>query len=154
MLTAHQDNLLMILSWNFAKKAIFCQSLPYSGVMDTDPSWGKWDLQFVGCCGIFFDLLDELPLCSWSNSLWPPTPGKVHHCSVFLPFVDYGFHWDWQLLRYTRVRLVLRELLEQNRTVWWQLPRRNTLVLHSSLFLYTAVATHSKNKKNKTIRCV
>lgn len=144
----------MILSWNFAIKAIFCQSLPHSGVMNTDPNWGKWGLQLFGCCDIFCDLLDELPLCSWSNSLWPPTPGKVHHCSVFLPFVDYGFQWAWQLLRSTwlpRVRLVLRGLLEQNRTVWWQITRRNTLAL--PLFLYTAVATSlqhgSKNKKKQ-----
>ncbi len=27
---------------------------------------------------------------SWSNFGWPATPGKVHHCSKFSPFVVNG----------------------------------------------------------------
>ena len=29
---------------------------------------------------------------SWSNFGGPATPGKVHHCSKFSPFVDNGSH--------------------------------------------------------------
>ncbi len=35
-------------------------------------------------------VLDELLLSSWSNFGRPATPGKVHHCSKFSPFVDNG----------------------------------------------------------------
>ena len=37
-------------------------------------------------------LLDESLLRSWGNFGWPATPGKVHHCSMFSPFVDNGSH--------------------------------------------------------------
>lgn len=61
--------------------------------MNTDLNWGKWDLQFFGCCcGVFCDLLDESSLCSWGNFGRPATPGKVLHCSMFLPFVNNGSH--------------------------------------------------------------
>ncbi len=40
----------------------------------------------------FCDLLDELSLRSWGNFGRPATPGKVHHCSMFSPFVDNGSH--------------------------------------------------------------
>ncbi len=80
-------------SWNSAMQAIFAQSLSYGGVMNTDLNWGKWGLQFFRCCcGVFCDLLDELSLRSWSNFGRPATPGKVHHCSMFSPFVDNGSH--------------------------------------------------------------
>ncbi len=80
-------------SWNSAMKAIFAQSLSYGGVMNTDLNWGKWGLQFFRCCcGVFCDLLDESSLCSWGNVGRPATPGKVHHCSMFSPFVDNGSH--------------------------------------------------------------
>ncbi len=38
----------------------------------------------------FYDLLDELVLRSWRNFGRLATPGKVHHCSKFSPFVDNG----------------------------------------------------------------
>ncbi len=77
-------------SWNSAMQAIFAQSLSYGGVMNTDLNWG---LQFFRCCcGVFCDLLDESSLCSWGNFGQPATPGKVHHCSMFSPFVDNGSH--------------------------------------------------------------
>ncbi len=80
-------------SWNSAMQAIFAQSLSYGGVMNTDLNWGKWGLQFFRCCcGVFCDLLDESSLRSWGNFGWPATPGKVHHCSMFSPFVDNGSH--------------------------------------------------------------
>ncbi len=44
------------------------------------------------CCGVFCDLLDESSLRSWGNFGRPATPGKVHHCSMFSPFVDNGSH--------------------------------------------------------------
>ncbi len=31
-------------------------------------------------------------LCALGNFGWPATPGKVHHCSMFSPFVDNGSH--------------------------------------------------------------
>jgi len=50
-------------------------------------------LQFFRCCcGVFCDLLDESSLRSWGNFGRSATPGKVHHCSMFLPFVDNGSH--------------------------------------------------------------
>ncbi len=71
--------------------AVFAQSLSYCWIMNTDLNWSKWGLQFFRCCsGLFYDLLDELSLCSWSNFGRPATPGKVHHCSKFSPFVDNG----------------------------------------------------------------
>ncbi len=80
-------------SWNSAMQAIFAQSLSYGGVMNTDLNWGKWGLQFFRCCcGVFCDLLDESSLRSWGNFGRPATPGKVHHCSMFSPFVDNGCH--------------------------------------------------------------
>ncbi len=61
--------------------------------MNTDLNWGKWGLQFFRCCcGVFCDLLDESSLRSWGNFGRPATPGKVHHCSMFSPFVDNGSH--------------------------------------------------------------
>ncbi len=76
-------------SWNSAMQAIFSQSLSYGGVMNTDLNWGKWGLQFFRCfCGVFCDLLDESSLRSWGNFGRPATPGKVHHYSMFSPFVD------------------------------------------------------------------
>ncbi len=38
----------------------------------------------------FYDLLDESLLRSWGNFGRLATPGKVHHCSKFSPFVDNG----------------------------------------------------------------
>jgi len=77
-------------SWNSAMQAIF---LPYGGVMNTDLNWGRWGLQFFGSCsGVFCDLLDESLLRSWGNFGQPDTPGKVHHCSMFSPFMDNGSH--------------------------------------------------------------
>ncbi len=65
--------------------------LSYCWIMNTDLNWGNWGLKFFRCCsGIFYDLLDELSLHSWSNFGRPATPGKVHHCSRFSPFVDNG----------------------------------------------------------------
>ncbi len=70
---------------------LFAQSLSYCWIMNTDLNWGYWGLQFFRCCsGFFYDLLDESSLCSWSNFGRPATPGKVHHCSKFSPFVDNG----------------------------------------------------------------
>lgn len=40
-----------------------------------------------------FDLLDTL-MCFWGIFDRLPTPGKVHHCSMFSPFVDNGSHFD------------------------------------------------------------
>ncbi len=70
---------------------VFAQSLSYCWIMNTDLNWGKWGLQFFRCCsGFFYDLLDESTLHSWSKFSRPATPGKVHHCSKFSPFVDNG----------------------------------------------------------------
>ncbi len=80
-----------LLPWNSPMDAIFAQSLSYCWIMNTDLNWGKWGLQFFRCCsGFFYDLLDESLLRSWSNFGRPGTPGKVHHCSKFSPFVDNG----------------------------------------------------------------
>ncbi len=69
--------------------AVFAQTLSYCWIMNTDIYWGKWGLQFFRCCsGFFYDLLDESSLRS--NFGRPATPGKVHHCSKFSPFVDNG----------------------------------------------------------------
>ncbi len=71
--------------------AVFAQSLSYCWIMNTDLNWGKWGLQIFRCCsGFFYDLLDESSLRTWSNFGRPATPGKVHHCSKFSPFVDNG----------------------------------------------------------------
>ncbi len=80
-----------LLPWNCPMDAVFAQSLSYCWIMNTDLNWGKWGLQFFRCCsGLFYDLLDESSLRSWSNFGMPATPGKVHHCSKFSPFVDNG----------------------------------------------------------------
>ncbi len=44
--------------------------------------------------GFFYDLLDESSLRFWSNFGRPVTPGKVHHCYKFSPFVDNGSDHD------------------------------------------------------------
>ncbi len=83
-------------SWNhFHQSTIstIAQSLSYGGVVDTDLNWGKRGLQFFRCCcGVFCDLLDESSLHSWGNFGRPVTPGKVHHCSMFSPFVNNVSH--------------------------------------------------------------
>ncbi len=80
-----------LLSWNSPMDAVFVQSLSYCWIMNTDLNWGNWSLQFFRfCSGFFYDLLDESLLRSWSNFGRPATPGKVHHCSKFSPFVDNG----------------------------------------------------------------
>ncbi len=80
-----------LLPWNSPMDAVFAQSLSYCWIMNTDLNWGKWGLQFFRCCSAFFyDLLDESSLRSWSNFGRPATPGKVHHCYKFSPFVDNG----------------------------------------------------------------
>ncbi len=80
-----------LLPWNSPMDAAFAQSLCYCWIMTTDLNWGKWGLQFFRCCsGFFYDLLDESSLRSWSNFGRPVTPGTVHHCSKFDPFVDNG----------------------------------------------------------------
>ncbi len=38
----------------------------------------------------FYDLLDGSSLRSWSNFGRPATPGKIHHCYTFSPFMDNG----------------------------------------------------------------
>ncbi len=66
--------------------------------MNTDLNRGKRGLQFFICCsGFFYDLLDESSFRSSSNFGRPATPGKVHHCYNFSPFVDNGLtmvHWS------------------------------------------------------------
>ncbi len=80
-----------LLPWTSPMDAVFAQSLSYCWIMNTDLNWGKWGLQFFRCCsGFFYDLLDESSLRSWSNFGRPATPGKVHHCYKFSPFVDNG----------------------------------------------------------------
>ncbi len=77
------------LSWNSPMDAVFAQSLSYCWIMNTDLNWGKWGLQFFRCCSRFlYYLLDDSSLRSWSNFGRSATPGKVHHCSKFSPFVD------------------------------------------------------------------
>ncbi len=79
------------LSWNSPMDAVFGQSLSYCWIMNTELNWGNWGLQLFRCCsGFFYDLLDESSLRSWSNFGRPATPGKVHHCYKFSPFVDNG----------------------------------------------------------------
>ncbi len=61
--------------------------------MDTDLNWGKRGLQFFRCCcGVFCDLLDELSLHSWGNFGRAGHSWKVHHCSMFSPFVNNVSH--------------------------------------------------------------
>ncbi len=80
-----------LLPWNSPMDAVFAHSLSYCWIMNTDLNWGKWGLQFFRCCsGFFYDLMDESSLRSWSNFGRPATPGKVHHCYKFSPFVDNG----------------------------------------------------------------
>ncbi len=63
-----------LLPWNSPMDAVFAQSLSYCWIMNTDLNWGKWGRQFFRCCsGFFYDLLDELSLCSWSNFGRPAT---------------------------------------------------------------------------------
>ncbi len=77
------------LPWNSPVDAVFAQFLSYCWILNTDLNWGKWGLQIFRCCyGFFYDLLDESSLRSLSNFGRPATPGKVHHCSKFSPFVD------------------------------------------------------------------
>ncbi len=83
--------MFFLLSSGFRLGTLSCR--PYGGVMNTDLNWGKWGLQFFRCCcGVCCDLLDESSLRSWGNFGRPATPGKVHHCSMFSPFVDNGSH--------------------------------------------------------------
>ncbi len=80
-----------LLPWNSLMDAVFAQSLSYCWITNTDLNWGKWGLQFFKCCsGFFYDLLNKSSLHSCSNFGRPATPGKVHHCSKFSPFVDNG----------------------------------------------------------------
>ncbi len=80
-----------LLPWISPMNAVFAQSLSYCWIVNTDLNWGKWDLQFFRCCsGFFYDLLDESLLRSRSYFGRPATPGKVHHCSKFSPFVYNG----------------------------------------------------------------
>ncbi len=84
-----------LLPWNSLMDAAFAQSLSYCWITITDLNWGKWGLQFFRCCsGFIYDLLDESALRSWSNFDRPATPGKIHHCSMFSPFVDNGSYRD------------------------------------------------------------
>lgn len=65
--------------------AVSAQSLSHCWIMNTDVSWGEWGLQVFRCCsGVFYELLDESVLCSWSNFDRPVTPGKVHTAPSFL----------------------------------------------------------------------
>ncbi len=84
--------LAMAFAMELSHGCRFCPwSLSYYWIMNTDLNWGKWGLQFFRCSsGFFYDLLDELSLRSWSNFGRPTTPGTVHHCSKFSPFVDNG----------------------------------------------------------------
>ncbi len=80
-----------LLPWNSPMDAIFVQSLSHCWIINIDLSLGKWGLQFFRCCsGFFYDLLDESLLRSWINFGRSTTPGKVHHCSKFSPFVNNG----------------------------------------------------------------
>ncbi len=80
-----------LLLWNSPMDAVFAQSLSYCWIMNTDLNWSKWGLQLFRCySGFFYDLLDESSLQSLSNFGRPASPGKVHHCSKFSPFVDNG----------------------------------------------------------------
>ncbi len=80
-----------LLPWNSPMDAVFAHSLSYCWIMNTDLNWGTWGMQFFRCCsGFFYDLLDESSLRSRSNFGRLATPGKVHHCSKFSPFVDNG----------------------------------------------------------------
>ncbi len=80
-----------LLPWKLSHGCCFC---PVSFLLlnhEHWPKWGKWGLQFFRCYfGFFYDLLDESSLRSWSNFGRPATPGKVHHCHKFSPFVDNG----------------------------------------------------------------
>ncbi len=65
--------------------------MPYSLILNTELNWGKWSLPFFRCySGFFFDLLDELSLCYWSNFGRPATPDKVPYYYKCSPFVDNG----------------------------------------------------------------
>ncbi len=79
-----------LLPWNSPMDAVFAQSLSYCWIMNTDLNWGKWGLQFFRCCSWFFYDLLWVVVRSWSNFGRPATPGKIHHCYKFSPFVDNG----------------------------------------------------------------
>ncbi len=99
--------------------AVFAQSVSNCWIMNTDLNLDKWGLQFFRCCSEFFyDLLDESSLCSWSNFGRPATPGKVHHCSKFSPFLDNGS--DCGSLEYQSLRncfITLSRLINVNYVV-------------------------------------
>lgn len=59
-----------------------------------DLNWDKSGLQFFRCCSVFIcDLLVESSMHSWSNFGRSATPGNLHHCSTFSPFLDYDSHY-------------------------------------------------------------
>lgn len=69
------------------------QSLSYGGVMNSDINWGKWSMQFFGCCsGVFRDLLDELSMHSWSTfgRLAIPVSGFLHVRITAVIVVHWG----------------------------------------------------------------
>lgn len=72
--------LMFLLLSSASVLVVVAQSLSDGGVMNTGLSWGKWGLHFCRCC---CGLLDESSLLSGGHF-----GRKVHHCSLFLPFVD------------------------------------------------------------------
>lgn len=41
-------------------------------IMNTDLNWSEGDVLFFSCYpGVLYDLVDELPLCSWGHFCWP-----------------------------------------------------------------------------------
>lgn len=62
----------------------------FSYLMNTDRNSDKRGLQFFSCLGFFCELLDELTIDSYFD--WLATPGNVHHCSRFAPFMENGSH--------------------------------------------------------------
>ncbi len=81
-----------LFPWNSPMDVVFAQSFSYCWIINTDLNWSKWGLQFFRCYsgGFFYDLLDGSLLRTWSNFGRPATPGKIHHCYTFSPFVDNG----------------------------------------------------------------
>ncbi len=88
-----------LLPWNSPMDAVFAQSLSYCWIVNTDLNWGKLSLQFFRCCsGFFYDLLDELSLCSWSNS----------------PFEDNGFDCGLTLTQLSKIMWLITVLSWSN----------------------------------------
>lgn len=59
-------------------------------IIESDINWSERDMQFLRsssavCC----NFLDEISLCSWSNSAWLATPGQICHGFLHLEMMAF-----------------------------------------------------------------